>query len=648
LLKSYARVHAAEEHEWLVPIFRRVPVAEAADALEGADVVGLSVYVWNFRLSMAIAEEVKRRHPETMIVVGGPHVPDRAAAAEAFLREHPYVDVACHGEGEVVFTALLDRATTREFDDVPGVSYLSSGAFVTHPKAPRLKDLEEIPSPYSGGAFDNLFAARPRDRWVMIWETNRGCPFSCAFCDWGSAVNSKVFRFDMERLIGEIEWMAERNIAFVWTADANFGALKRDLELAERVVDSFKRTGYPSSITVQSTKNATERAYRIQKLLQKEMKAYGVTLSLQSVNDETLAHINRANISSESYRELQRRFAADGVYTYTDLILGLPGESYDAFSSGISKVIAGGQHNQVTLFSCSVLPNAQMGDPEYQARYGMKMQPQAIRSVHDDIEEADWEVEEYLPIIVTTDAMPPADWRRARVLAWIADFTYWDRVLQIPLLILHARHDWHVHELMEALIDADGDAYPVIRGIVSALEEKAVSIQNGGPDYFPIPEAGGLLWPGSQRCTISLVLEHKVDEFYAEVGRLYGSILRERGLGEDEYILYEALTLNQAALVQPFETDNKLLLFSHNIWEHYQSLLVDQPIPIEEGMFVHRVNCAREHWDSIEEWSQHMATTWSSDRRQFLRQVRMFKPRPLQELKQPAHPAKAPAADAAV
>ena len=59
------------------------------------------------------------------------------------------------------------------------------------------------------------------------------------------------------------------------------------------------------------------------------MNAYGVTLSLQSVNAMTLASINRANISSETYRELQRRFASDGVYTYTDLILGLPGETYE-------------------------------------------------------------------------------------------------------------------------------------------------------------------------------------------------------------------------------------------------------------------------------------------------------------------------------
>ena len=36
----------------------------------------------------------------------------------------------------------------------------------------------------------------------------------------------------------------------------------------------------------------------------------------------------------------------------------------------------------------SVLPNAEMGNPGYQARYGMRMVPQVIRNLHDVPEEA--------------------------------------------------------------------------------------------------------------------------------------------------------------------------------------------------------------------------------------------------------------------
>ena len=57
----------------------------------------------------------------------------------------------------------------------------------------------------------------------MTWETNRGCPFSCTFCDWGSATASKVYQFGMDGLHDEIGWMSRQRIGFVFCCDANFG-----------------------------------------------------------------------------------------------------------------------------------------------------------------------------------------------------------------------------------------------------------------------------------------------------------------------------------------------------------------------------------------------------------------------------------------
>jgi len=68
LLVAHARVRCREEHEFVLPVFSRLRVSEAADRLEGCDVVALSLYVWNVNLSLAIAAEVKRRHPEVVIV----------------------------------------------------------------------------------------------------------------------------------------------------------------------------------------------------------------------------------------------------------------------------------------------------------------------------------------------------------------------------------------------------------------------------------------------------------------------------------------------------------------------------------------------------------------------------------------------------
>ena len=64
---------------------------------------------------------------------------------------------------------------------------------------PRIRDLDAIPSPFLDGVFDPLIASNPDETWIGLWETNRGCPFKCTFCDWGSATANKVNQFGLER-----------------------------------------------------------------------------------------------------------------------------------------------------------------------------------------------------------------------------------------------------------------------------------------------------------------------------------------------------------------------------------------------------------------------------------------------------------------
>lgn len=241
-----------------------------------------------------------------------------------------------------------------------------------------------------------------------------------------------------------------------------------------------------------------------------------------------------------------------------------------------------------------------------------------IRSVHDLIEDDAGEVEEYLDLVVGTTALPAADWRRARVFAWMVDFAYFDRVLQIPLLVLHKRHGWPVHEMIEALLDAD---QPIVAGLVGVLEDKAASIQQGGPEYFPVAAAGGLLWPGDQRSLIALVLEDQIEAFYAEAGAILAKLLEARGCAEDGVLLEEMLALNRAALTLPFAATDQLVALSHNVWEHYQSLLIDCAQPLEEGLFIHRIDRSRQHWDTLDDWAQHLARVQGKDKRGYLRTV---------------------------
>ena len=128
------------------------------------------------------------------------------------------------------------------------------------------------------------------------------------------------------------------------------------MEIAEYVAKVKATTGYPVALSVQNTKNATERAYQTQKILSDAGLNKGVALSMQSVDMTTLQAIKRDNISLDTYMELQRRFTRDRVETYSDLILGLPGETYESFVDGACRLIETGQHNRIQFNNLSILP----------------------------------------------------------------------------------------------------------------------------------------------------------------------------------------------------------------------------------------------------------------------------------------------------
>ena len=96
---------------------------------------------------------------------------------------------------------------------------------------PRL-DLSTVPSPYLNGMLDR-FLDDPR--LAPIIETNRGCPYSCTYCCWGQATQSKVNLFPLDTVIAEIRHAAnvtKNPTGFFYIADGNFGILERDQDIA--------------------------------------------------------------------------------------------------------------------------------------------------------------------------------------------------------------------------------------------------------------------------------------------------------------------------------------------------------------------------------------------------------------------------------
>lgn len=616
LLQAYAQRYLKhpERYTFLLPIYRRVPVQQAVAQLIEADVVFFSVYVWNIRISIEVARALKTSKPQTLVVFGGPQVPNRPEQDESFMRTYPFIDLACHGEGEQVTVEILERWESRNWEEVPSVSFLnSSGQVVRTPRTKRLSNLSSIPSPYLEGTFAPLMQANPSEHWIGLWETNRGCPFSCTFCDWGSATQSKVYTFDLDRLYQEVGWFADHRIEYLFCCDANFGMLPRDLDIARHLADTKRKRGYPGAVSVQNTKNATDRAYQAQTILTDAGMNRGVDIALQSLDAATLMNIKRGNISSETYQELQRRFTRDGVETYTDLILGLPGETYESFADGVSTIIENGQHNRAQFNNLSILPNAEMGDPEYQRKHGMITVETKVVNMHGAIDESEHDIYETQTLVVATNTMPKPDWVRTRTFAWLTALLHFDKVLQLPFVLIHDICSVRYRELVEIFLDGDVSNFPIMSSLRSFFSQKALDIQQGDTEYCPSREWLGMWWPADEYIFIQLCVEGKLQAFYREAEQLLRRFLEERFLDLPPNLLAETIELNRSLIKQPFQTTNVSLELSFNIWEFYRATLQGTPLPLENKPCLYEIDRTSKTWPSWDLWFKEVV--WYGNRR---------------------------------
>ncbi|HET9284251.1 MAG TPA: radical SAM protein [Candidatus Angelobacter sp.] len=138
------------------------------------DLFGLSTVCSSYPLTLRIAAEVKRAHPKSIVVLGGPQA---SVVDVATMRAFPAIDLILRGEAEHTLPELVDAlAQQRPLTAVPGLTYRQDEQIVSNPDAPLVMDLDALPFP----AF-HLF---PDVRFCRHFplELGRGCPFSCTFC----------------------------------------------------------------------------------------------------------------------------------------------------------------------------------------------------------------------------------------------------------------------------------------------------------------------------------------------------------------------------------------------------------------------------------------------------------------------------------
>ena len=328
-------------------------LVQACEALAAGlqPVVGFSFYTWNAAEFLELVQLLKDTLPELLCIAGGPHVQQ----AEDYLGHDP-IDLIILGEGEVTFCELLDATGAEQWPMIAGLAYLSADQIQRTAARPRCTHLDDYPSPLD---VLELCDEDGRPRYEAIsYETSRGCPFRCAFCEWGTgAIGGKMYEWSFERIQQDWNTIIEAGIQDLWLADSNFGALKQDLAKAQLIVELKQRTGLPRSFATSWSKKHSRQVQEIALLLHRHQLLPHYQLALQTLTPEALRLSNRSNMSSNQYEPIAKHMSEQGVPIAAELIWGLPGDNLPDFESNLDQLLA--IFPNINIFGYTLLPGTE-------------------------------------------------------------------------------------------------------------------------------------------------------------------------------------------------------------------------------------------------------------------------------------------------
>ena len=297
------------------------PTLEILDAIleQQPKIVGLGIYIWNVDETTRLVADLKRIRPDIIVVLGGPEVSYEAESQPIVM----LADCVIAGEADFAFAEFCREQLTDISTSKGRIGALRSRSITSS-----LPALNEVVLPYDFYTDDDL-AHR-----VIYVEASRGCPFSCEFCL--SALDIPVRQFPLDQFLGAMESLLRRGARQFKFVDRTFNLNLR----VGRAILEFFLDRYQPGLFLHFEMIPDRLPDALKDLIVRfPAGTLQFEVGIQTFNETVCELISRHQDNEVAEENLRWLRDNTGVHVHADLIVGLPGESWESFADGFDRLV---------------------------------------------------------------------------------------------------------------------------------------------------------------------------------------------------------------------------------------------------------------------------------------------------------------------